>query len=50
MIVSLKKLTNFQNLTILKIDILQFEKLLNILGVQIASKKLRNKFEDKTIQ
>ena len=32
------KLKNF-NFTVLKINILQFEKLLNILGVQIISKK-----------
>ena len=32
-----------------KINIIQFEKLLNILGVQIISKKLKNKFEDETV-
>ena len=54
-------LTNFKNSTILKIkhffyftfwkiNILQFEKLLNILSIQIISKKWKNKFDNKTIE
>ena len=53
MIVQFKKFTNFQNLTIWSIkkfffdftiwkkDILQYQKLLNTLGVQIVSKKYK---------
>ena len=53
MIVQLKKFTNFQNLTIWSIkkfffdftiwkkDILQYQNLLNTLGVQIVSKKYK---------
>ena len=33
-------------MTISKINIIQFEKLLNILGIKIISKKLKNKFEN----
>ena len=55
-----KTLTNFQNLTILKIkhffyftiwkiNISQFEKLLNILNIQIISKKMK-KYDNNTIE
>ena len=53
-----KKFTNFQNLiiwnikkvfnfTIWKMIILRYQELLNILGVQIVSKKYFKKFEHK---
>ena len=38
-IVQFQKLINFQNFTMSKIHILQFEKLSNIVDVQIISKK-----------
>ena len=38
------------NSTIWKINITQLKKLLNILGIQMISKKLKIKFEDKTIE
>ena len=39
--------SKLKKLTIWEINIIQFEKLLNILGVQIISKKLKNKFENQ---
>ena len=41
------KLSIFKNFTICKIHILRFEKLLNILGVRVISKKWKNKLEIK---
>ena len=43
-------LINFFNFTIWEINFLQYQKLLNILGVQIISKKWKKKFENKTIK
>ena len=43
-------LINFFYFTICKIDYLQYQKLLNILGVQIISKKWKKKFENKIIE
>ena len=45
-----EKFTNFQNFTIWKINIIQFEELLNILSIRIISKKWQNKFDNKTIE
>ena len=44
------KLFSFWNFTIWKMPILKFEKILNILGVQIISKKWKNEFENKNIK
>ena len=38
------------NFNICKINILQFQKLLNILDVQIIAKKWKNKFINKTTE
>ena len=43
-------LINLFNFIIWKINFLQYQKLLNILGVQIISKKWKKKFENKIIE
>ena len=60
-IVQFEILTNFQNLTIRKvkkkwdftvwkINISQLKKILDILGIQIISKKWKNKLKNRTIE
>ena len=43
-------LINFFNFTSWKINFLQYQKLLNIFGVQIIYKKWKKKFENKIIE